>query len=115
MPKAPYRLCKCGERVRGKCRKCARANRKASDKRRGTAAERGYDYWWQRAAKRYRKLNPLCVACLREGQIVAAEVVDHIIPHRGDERLRKDEANWQSLCKRCHDQKTAREDGGFGR
>lgn len=26
-----------------------------------------------------------------------------------------DSANWQPLCKHCHDAKTAREDGGFGR
>jgi len=26
-----------------------------------------------------------------------------------------DERNWQALCKPCHDAKTAREDGGFGR
>lgn len=26
-----------------------------------------------------------------------------------------DECNWQPLCKPCHDSKTAREDGGFGR
>ncbi|WP_304879789.1 HNH endonuclease [uncultured Parasutterella sp.] len=25
-----------------------------------------------------------------------------------------DESNWQALCKRCHDRKTAAEDGGFG-
>ncbi|MBN9600848.1 MAG: HNH endonuclease [Afipia sp.] len=30
-------------------------------------------------------------------------VCDHIIPHRGDERLFWDENNLQTLCKRCHD------------
>jgi 5-methylcytosine-specific restriction protein A len=49
------------------------------------------------------------------GELVAASVVDHIVPHRGDERLMWSESNWQSLCKPCHDAKTAREDGGFGR
>lgn len=32
-----------------------------------------------------------------------AEVVDHIIPHRGDLDLFHDPENWQSLCKHCHD------------
>jgi 5-methylcytosine-specific restriction enzyme A len=41
-------------------------------------------------------------------------VVDHITPHRGDERLFWDTANHQAMAKRCHDPKTAREDGGFG-
>ena len=34
---------------------------------------------------------------------MAATVVDHIIPHKGDSDLFWDESNWQSLCKRCHD------------
>jgi predicted kinase len=46
--------------------------------------------------------------------ITAGEVVDHIIPHKGDYELFWDEGNWQTLCKRCHDVKTATEDGGFG-
>jgi prophage lambdaSa04, HNH endonuclease family protein len=25
-----------------------------------------------------------------------------------------DKTNWQAMSKRCHDRKTAREDGGFG-
>jgi len=30
-------------------------------------------------------------------------VVDHIVPHRGDQELFRDPANWQALCKLCHD------------
>jgi 5-methylcytosine-specific restriction protein A len=41
-------------------------------------------------------------------------VVDHIIPHKGDKDLFWDSNNWQPLCKTCHDEKTAREDGAFG-
>jgi 5-methylcytosine-specific restriction protein A len=48
--------------------------------------------------------------------VKAATVVDHIIPHQGDMTLFWDaDSNWQSLCKTCHDRKTATEDGGFGR
>jgi 5-methylcytosine-specific restriction protein A len=42
------------------------------------------------------------------------EVVDHIIPHRGDQNLFWAEWNLQALSKRQHDTKTATEDGGFG-
>ncbi|MEP2204764.1 MAG: HNH endonuclease signature motif containing protein [Tateyamaria sp.] len=31
-----------------------------------------------------------------------ATVVDHIIPHRGDEALFNDRNNLQSLCTPCH-------------
>lgn len=46
---------------------------------------------------------------------MVATVVDHNIPHKGNKVLFWDVSNWQSLCKACHDAKTAREDGGFGR
>lgn len=48
------------------------------------------------------------------GRIVPATVVDHIIPHKGDQTLMWDESNFQSLCSKHHNIKTAREDSGFG-
>jgi 5-methylcytosine-specific restriction protein A len=51
---------------------------------------------------------------MEKGKVVGATVVDHIIPHKGDMGLFWDKANWQSLCKPCHDSKTRLEDGGFG-
>lgn len=47
--------------------------------------------------------------------ITAATVVDHKMPHKGNMALFWDHDNWQSLCKPCHDYKTATQDGGFGR
>jgi len=44
----------------------------------------------------------------------AATVVDHVTPHKGDKVLFWDRLNWQALCKRCHDRKTAFE-SRFGR
>lgn len=44
------------------------------------------------------------------GKTGKATVVDHIVPHRGDDRLFWDEENWQALCKNCHDSKTMTED-----
>lgn len=61
-----------------------------------------------------RPENALCVECKARGRIVAAEEVDHTIPHRGDHKLFWDTANHQGLCKTCHSRKTASQDGGFG-
>jgi 5-methylcytosine-specific restriction protein A len=72
------------------------------------ATQRGYGYRWQRERAAYLARNPLCVTCLAAGLTVLASVVDHHVPHRGDMRLFWDVTNWQSLCKRCHDRKTAR-------
>lgn len=37
------------------------------------------------------------------GQVVAAGVVDHVKPHKGDLAVFLDARNLQSLCKACHD------------
>ena len=73
---------------------------------RETATQRGYDGRWRRARALFLRKYPLCVGCIRENQLTPATVVDHIIPHRGDERLFWDQSNWQPLCKACHDRKT---------
>lgn len=82
--------------------------------RREKTAARGYGGRWQKLRAWYLGGNPLCVRCLAQSRTVAATVVDHIVPHKGDEALLFDEGNMQSLCKRCHDRKTATEDGAFG-
>lgn len=41
--------------------------------------------------------------CSVLGHVTAATVVDHKIPHKGDESLFFDDDNLQSLCKTCHD------------
>jgi len=41
--------------------------------------------------------------CKSQGKITAANIVDHMKPHRGDPVLFFDFDNTQSLCKRCHD------------
>ena len=78
--------------------------------RRASAHERGYTSKWQRLSKLYLKVNPLCAECKRKGKVTPATVVDHIVPHRGNEQLMWSESNWQPLCKVCHDRKTGRYD-----
>ena len=78
-------------------------------------AERGYGSRWQKARATFLKRSPLCVECQRKGFVTLARIVDHLIPHKGNQALFWDTSNWQPLCKSCHDVKTATEDGGFGR
>lgn len=73
---------------------------------RENATTRGYDAKWRASRMRYLRRYPLCMECQRNGKLVPATVVDHILPHRGDEDLFWDQNNWQPLCKRCHDRKT---------
>ena len=54
--------------------------------------------------------NPFCVKCYEEGHITMATVVDHIVPHRGDQKLFWDRGNWQPLCEHHHNVKTMTED-----
>ena len=76
--------------------------------RRGTAAERGYGAEWQRLRKRIlRRDKWLCVACRDRGVMTAANNVDHIKP-RAEGGI-DDEANLRSLCRSCHELKTAGE------
>jgi len=79
-----------------------------------TTAQRGYGGRWQKARETFLKRDPLCAECRRNGRVTLARIVDHVIPHRNDQELFWDTSNWQPLCKRCHDVKTAGEDGGFG-
>jgi 5-methylcytosine-specific restriction protein A len=82
---------------------------------RGNASERGYDWRWQKYRIGFLKNNPLCVRCMRDQLVTPATIVDHITPHRGNEELFWNQTNHQALCKRCHDRKTATEDGGAPR
>ena len=75
-----------------------------------SAASRGYGAAWQKASREFLRAHPLCEECMKRGKYVKATVVDHIVPHRGDEALFWDRSNWRPLCKRCHDRKTRRED-----
>ena len=79
-------------------------------KDRAHAAERGYGAKWQRERRKFLESNPFCVKCYEEGHITMATVVDHIVPHRGDQKLFWDRGNWQPLCEHHHNVKTMTED-----
>ncbi|QTA06787.1 HNH endonuclease [Escherichia albertii] len=70
--------------------------------------QRGYGSKWDTIRARILKRdNHLCQNCLRNGRVVEARTVDHIIPkaHGGTDA----DSNLQSLCWSCHKAKTARE------
>ena len=130
MPTAPPRPCTfpgCGTLTfSGRCDKHKRVEARQHDQQRGSAHSRGYTAQWQRYRAHWLREHPLCGErvdgkrypehsyCAQQDAVVAGDVVDHIRPHRGDECLMWGEDNHQTLCRPCHNRKTATEDGGFG-
>ena len=108
-PKVPCRHPGCAELVPSGNKYCDRHKSLHPEEVR-SAGSRGYGRAWQKARREYLNAHPLCVECMREGRYQKATVVDHIIPHRGDERLFWDRSNWQALCKAHHDRKTLTQD-----
>jgi 5-methylcytosine-specific restriction protein A len=119
MPRKPKRPCSypnCPELTHG--RYCEKHEKEME--REYNRNNRTYKYLyntarWKRLRTQFLKEHPLCEECKRKGIITSAEVVDHIIPHKGNKELFWDESNLQALCKECHDRKTAKEDGRWGR
>lgn len=68
-----------------------------------SSTKRGYNYRWKKYRLIYLQENPLCVFCKEDGNISKADVVDHIVPHKGDTKLFWDKDNHQPLCKFHHD------------
>ena len=81
---------------------------------------------WPYTTRRWERLrllklaqHPLCEACLQDGEVVPAEVVDHRIPiseHGRKERLTSEAfpplEGLASLCARCHNTKSRSEQLG---
>ncbi len=119
MPRKPKRHCRhpgCPELTDGRyCEK----HQKEMD-REYNRASRPYKHLynssrWRRLRKHVLNKQPLCVECMKAKRLTPATVVDHIKPHEGDSTLFFDEENLQPLCKPCHDRKTAKKDGRWGK
>ena len=123
MPARALRPCAhvgCGRLVSGKYARCdahQKLYQNAAAKNRDPDLHALYGAAWRKARAAFLRKHPLCVGpqCVLNGLVTPAVVVDHIKPHKGDKGLFWDRANWQPLCTACHNSKTAREDGGFGR
>ena len=118
-PRRPLRPCahpRCPELVESGCCPPHQVKRqelaRAVDRRRGSAASRGYGARWRRYREWFLERHPVC-AC---GCEKPATDVDHIVPVSGPDDPRFwDPTNHQALTHECHSAKTATEDGGFGR
>ena len=75
------------------------------DATRPSSSARGYTGSWERARREFLDRNPFCVRCGAR-----ATVVDHRIPHRGDQARFWDKTNWQALCARDHNSAKQREE-----
>ncbi len=102
--KLPARLTTPGTRIESMVSSSWRSDKQS-------AAARGYGHKWRTARAAYLSDNPLCVYCAKSGIVKAAQVVDHIEPHRGDMSLFWRRSNWQALCTRCHDTTKAEQEG----
>ena len=100
----------CAGLVRGGvCSRCGDLRRQSAaehDERRGSARERGYDARWERVRRMHLAAEPLCRMCHEAGRVTPAVLVDHITPIRDGGAI-LDDSNLQSLCRACHDTKTA--------
>ena len=77
-----------------------------------------YGHTWANVSRLYRIVNPLCEVCALSGRLTDASpgdrkgVTDHIVAvTRGGARM--DERNFATLCKPCHDRKSALEKLGW--
>lgn len=97
-----------------------REQRREADHRRGSARERGYSREWDLAAKAHLLQHPACVyhqmaAWGGKPRIVAAQCVDHLVPHRGDREVFWNRRDWVSACHDCHNgpKQALEREGGF--
>ena len=62
---------------------------------------------WRKLSRHWLEKNPICVKCYKQGIIRPAQIVDHITEIKDDWSKRLDASNLQSLCRVCHNHKTA--------
>lgn len=123
MPERSLRPCPhpgCRELTRGG--KCALHRAAESAEREHGAHDKLYSQVrWVRFRENWLQRFPLCgmredralhaddSICARDGRSVLGRIVDHIVPHRGDDFLFLSDSNVQTLCSQCHNRKTAME------
>lgn len=122
MPSPPRRhTVRSGQGVKSCQTRTPAQQTQATDLRRGSRIERGYDQAWVRLSEQVRReQHYLCQPCLRRGVILVATgpidhrtgkpkrpIVDHIIPVHVRPDLRLDRDNCQVICLACHRRKTA--------
>jgi 5-methylcytosine-specific restriction endonuclease McrA len=56
-----------------------------------------YSHEWTQASLEFRRQHSKCLGCGNP-----ATIVDHVVPHRGDQKVFWDKRNWQPSCEQCH-------------
>jgi 5-methylcytosine-specific restriction enzyme A len=77
----------------------AGGRRRDYESQRGSARRQGYTAGWDRLSRTYRSTFPLCAGCLAVGRIALAQVVDHVLPAKGNPDRMWSFENLQPLCK----------------
>jgi 5-methylcytosine-specific restriction protein A len=88
------------------CRKHTRDKRRASDRRRPNARQRGYDSEHRRDREAYFRAFPICQ--WEEGCIAPATDLDHI----DGNPFNRSWENYRGYCRSHHSQRTARDQPG---
>lgn len=70
---------------------------------RPNASGRGYDARWKAAAAKFKRTHPCCLGCAALNRRVATEIVDHVVPHKGDQEVFWNASMWQPSCRWHHD------------
>ncbi len=75
-----------------------------------------YDVKWRKESKAYLRTHPVCVCeeCRGLYRPLPSNIVDHIVPHKGDIKVFWDKENWQAMNRVCHGRKTAEKEGRWG-
>ena len=95
-----------------RCEHHRKAKRRAEDKRRPNARQRGYDHKWESTRAEYLAVFPICQH--PEGCLARATDVDHIDGQGPKGERGHDWTNLRGLCHSHHSQRTARDQpGGF--
>ena len=96
------KICPQGHYYSGReCNQCKRSRR------------RHYDHAWNKLSARYRKLNPLCEDCDKEGRTTPCTEVHHIVPITQDPSLRLVWSNLVALCHECHDKRHGKQSSKY--
>ena len=82
-------------------------------KTRGTSSQRGYGHRWTIYRAATLASSPLCVRCLQRNKIASAEQIDHVQPRLLRPDLFWTQLNHQTLCRPCHERKSAQERQGL--
>ncbi len=100
MPVRPPRFVPAGQRSK-------REVQQDSDRRRGSARQRGYSAAWDKASKGFLRSHPFCRYCdegvFGEVQVSASAVTDHLYPQRTYDGVFWRTEWWVAACQPCHD------------